>query len=1154
MLQPSNRPEKSGARRALVGVATALVAAALASACERVPTAPTPEARRAAAYARREQLLAASERARQQKLGAAAIASDETRERVAAEAAKPTVTGTARFGVLYFLDRPAHRLAVRSWLTKHNARIVFEDQGFGYLDAELAWADLKALVDTAGSVGLDESSLMKLELDAPTLAAKAAHAPEDGGDGGNTSLFGPVHSAGYGAHVAELRAEASAALGVDQATLDGRTSLVAVYDGGIDLSRTDVFQDRIRDFLVGEDRNYVRGETTLAQLEADEHLTAVPEGLEDLANEPSLRFVKLSETELAYDLNGSGAIGDDLAVAIYRRDGVPEARVRPMAGLPFGEGIGDYGTAHAARKPAIVDLYTGHAYVRAAVDPSPSAAAFKFRTEADGALAVAFVGTANGSDHGIANLHMVGGDYLDRATGTRYQGVAPGVEFLAMATWTTDGNNYGGQWLPLARNIINAARAKADVIDLDIYTPGVRGGSDLLQELTCRVTTATTAVPVVAAHNFGPLPDTVQALAASPCVLGIGAAHSVAAIHQAFNEASVDPALTADDDVQTAAYSGRGFALNGLVKPDVISPAYGYTAYGPHFIRFSGTSGATPTTAGILALLKQAARLDGVDFDLAEARFLLQAASRPVAPQRIRDGFGFTDAAATFRRLHAAVDQATHTLTTSGFRLSGAPSVDFGGRPAANVIDVPLTRAVTGAAADGPEPMTFWIEYGGASPQDATWLKFYEASAGTTSATLAKDAPMTGESMTLRLYVDLDDAAWNALPAGDHVAIVKGVRTRLAGGRAADFAMPVTLAKAARVEQTSLALDRLYVDQYQVFTVAAAPGDTFTLEGLTTCAGRPIAGGVAGVNADGLRLVIDHEAAYSHGSEVMNLYAPLTLTPAPVAFTARKSLVRFAVVRYAQLNCDGPIGGTVFVRHTGFAASVTSPLVTVDGDDVRVSATATLTLTSGTLADRELARGLVWNVKAGRPAYVLRQTIKDDTVLEVPEGTTRIRVVPTDTKRFQAALTVTAADGAVLQESQTFGSDSGGFGSFNVDQGGKYTGLEVSSPVAGRKVLVALGVGTATLELVVAAPQVEAKLTAEQDIAKWLARSSKTVALAAKAPGARPAALAGLTGTWAVSLEVPYTIEESMPNSTGTAGYVPVTLWSGTFPAPLVWR
>jgi len=50
--------------------------------------------------------------------------------------------GSARIGLLYFLDRPAHREAIVNWLTASGAKIKFENSQFGYLDAELSWQNL----------------------------------------------------------------------------------------------------------------------------------------------------------------------------------------------------------------------------------------------------------------------------------------------------------------------------------------------------------------------------------------------------------------------------------------------------------------------------------------------------------------------------------------------------------------------------------------------------------------------------------------------------------------------------------------------------------------------------------------------------------------------------------------------------------------------------------------------------------------------------------------------------------------------------------------------------------------------------------------------------------------------------------------------------
>jgi hypothetical protein len=85
----------------------------------------------------------------------------------------------------------------------------------------------------------------------------------------------------------------------------------------------------------------------------------------------------------------------------------------------------------------------------------------------------------------------------------------------------------------------------------------------------------------------------------------------------------------------------------------------------------------------------------------------------------------------------------------------------------------------------------------------------------------------------------------------------------------------------------------------------------------------------------------------------------LLLEPSPVRFTAEKSLVHIAVLRYGQLHCAGAIGGQLHLRRAGFVAVGTDPVVVEHPDHLDVTVTTDLTLDTGALSDADLTRGLV---------------------------------------------------------------------------------------------------------------------------------------------------------------------------------------------------
>jgi len=1116
------------------------------------------------------QLEAQAERERQEKAGPAAIASPETREQVSAVAqGKITVEGDARIGVLYFQDRPAHQKAVLDWLKNNGGEILFHSERFGYVDATLPWAMVASLINTSGKLGLEESSMMKLELEeveaeGGTSPRERAPKPAPGGANGmtdNTSFTGPAHSAGYGTKLEEFRAVLAKEFGKTTADFEGQGTVIAVFDGGIDMSRTDVIGPRMRDYVIGDEANWKTGRMGLEEFMKSEDLETLPAGLEDVKSEASLKVVALSERAAKYDFNQSGWIGDNIAVAIYLKDGKPEARFRPAKGLPFGDVVVDLGRAHSEKKPQLINLATGRYYDRKGNLPPPSAVGVKFRIQPDKTLEVAFVGTAVGAEHGIANLHMVGGDYVDGASQVRYRGVAPKTEFIGAQTWRLDRRDYAEKWIPLARTIIAATEANADVLDLDIYTPGSAAANDILSKLVCRITATTHTVPVVASHNYGPLPNTVQSLAQSPCVLGIGASNTAAALRVSRNQGNLDPALSSDDSLQIANYSGRGFGLNGLYKPDIISPAYAYTAYGPAFTRFGGTSGATPTTAGLVVLLKQAARMKGVELGLDQVRLLLQSSS--LAPAHPRDGYGFVnilEAWNAFKKLSSGLAPIV---------LDGHLPLQFDGRPVQQIIPLMLKRRAVLDSVSTPVGMKFWIEYGGASADTRhEWLKFYETSEGKTSSAIEKDAPMHGETQTLKLAIDLPDAVWASLPVGDHIAIVKGVRKSLAGGRAADFLLPVAFTKGEEIDEKVFDLGTIFADQYKIFSIATKPGDQLWISGESKCLGRQVEGAIRGGATDSLRLSIDHEAFYPQAEMMMNNYAALSLSSSPIRVTAKKQVVRINVSRYLALNCEGPFGGTLRVRKAGFTVSAPSVSILQKENAQSIKVNAQIGLTGGGLSDNELYRAVKWVIATAPNELLLRTTANGPTQFKVPAGVKLVRVLPKNPMRFQGLLVSQSPEGEIVDDSSTFSTNTsapGGFGSISVDFGGKFTGLALEEPAAGNTVhyapaAVSSGEATspAVIEIRMKAPAaITTELSLPEEIltgvSRWNASQLFPLNWSIEVPGSRPEALKDFAPTdWSYELGLGLSIEEQMPNGTGTAKYLPVKLLETTVPVPLI--
>ncbi|MER7563674.1 S8 family serine peptidase [Streptomyces sp. NPDC097941] len=258
-------------------------------------------------------------------------------------------------------------------------------------------------------------------------------------------------------------------------------------------------------------------------------------------------------------------------------------------------------------------------------------------------------------------------------SGGKYEGVAPGAELLVGKVLDDTGFGEdsgiiaGMQWaVAQGARVVNMSLGEVDTPDVD---PLEKAVNDL--------SASSGALFVIAAGNSGPSDTTVGSPGSAAAAL------TVAAVNR-------------DDKI--ASWSSRGPTADGHLKPDIAAPGVDIiaakAAHGtegndeaPGYVSMSGTSMATPHTAGAAAVLAQ----EHPDWTGERLKAALTASAKPLSGVTAYDvGAGRLD-------LTRAIE------TTVG---SEPSSVDFGTPdPWPHNDDTRVTRAVT-YRNDGSLPVT----------------------------------------------------------------------------------------------------------------------------------------------------------------------------------------------------------------------------------------------------------------------------------------------------------------------------------------------------------------------------------------------------------------------------------------------------------------
>lgn len=171
-----------------------------------------------------------------------------------------------------------------------------------------------------------------------------------------------------------------------------------------------------------------------------------------------------------------------------------------------------------------------------------------------------------------------------------YKGVAYGAALVGIKVLDKNGSgsmstvDAGINWA-----ISNKSLYNIKVINLSLGTSGSSDGTDSTSVAVNNAVANGIAV-AVAAGNSGPAKYTVGSPGAASSAITVGAMADVG-----------------ENGFNLAQFSSRGPTADGRVKPDIAAPGYNITAPKANstngYITYSGTSMATPFTAGVIALM-----------------------------------------------------------------------------------------------------------------------------------------------------------------------------------------------------------------------------------------------------------------------------------------------------------------------------------------------------------------------------------------------------------------------------------------------------------------------------------------------------------------------------------------------------------------------
>ncbi len=202
-------------------------------------------------------------------------------------------------------------------------------------------------------------------------------------------------------------------------------------------------------------------------------------------------------------------------------------------------------------------------------------------------------GQTNPYDDQGHGTHVAGIAAGEGEADATYKGVAPEAGLVGIKVLDSEGS---GSMSDIAAGVDWAVQNKdkygIEVINLSLGSSASSDGTDTTSEAVNNAVDEG-LVAMVAAGNSGPETYTVGSPGAAEKAITVGAA--------------ADPG---EGGFNLADFSSRGYTADERIKPDIVAPGYNITAAeantGNGYVEYSGTSMATPFTAGTALLLLDA--------------------------------------------------------------------------------------------------------------------------------------------------------------------------------------------------------------------------------------------------------------------------------------------------------------------------------------------------------------------------------------------------------------------------------------------------------------------------------------------------------------------------------------------------------------------